>query len=172
VARIMCDHGNDLGTVADHAAKLFWMGIVPQRPSLVLDMQEQAKKSATHECYFGFKQHLDHHFVRYRGTDHRVHAMNVAVHSVHATGTLDCVEYEMKAPTGEVRKVQHAVGIVGPKKFTFAFPNALKSERVVVKIDSALPKSVHAAPVAGAAHAGSKRRTVRNQKHGKKTRPK
>jgi hypothetical protein len=164
VARILCDHGNDLGTVADHAAKLFWMGVVPQRPSIVLDMQEYAKKSEANECYFRFKQHLSHHFVRYQGTDHKVQAINVAVHSVHATGTLECVEYEMKTPTGEVRKVQHAVSVVGPKKLTFAFPNALKSDRVVVKIDSA--------SAATAPKASSKPQTNRRGGRGKKRTPK
>ena len=138
-ARLMCTHGKDFGTIRDFAARVFWRELLPQRPTILQEMYNYAVNSPHQQAYTKFTRPLNHHVVRYESEDYEVKSLEITVHAVYASGTLECKEFEMTSPSGDVTKVQHAYGVVGPKKFTLVFPNERDSERIILKVESATP---------------------------------
>jgi len=178
-ARLMCNHGKDFGTLRDFAARVFWRELWPQRPTIIQEMYEYAINSPHQEAYAKFHRPLDHHFVRFDSQDYKVKSLEITVHAVHASGKLECKEFKMISPSGEVTTIQHAEGVVGPKRFTLIFPNQPHSDRIILKVDSATPgrkpqqstKKKAQSKTSSNKRSAAKKRTSKKPRKAKKKKP-
>ncbi len=162
---VFCSHGTDLGTPVQFAMLKVSRELLPTRPTLFQELQQKAKESGGQSfATITLKPNHDH-FVRFRGSDYPLEEMTFSIHYVDDTAPMEYKTCQLISPTGDTTNIPFGEATVGGKKLQFLMPEGMKSEKIVVHVDSA------ASEPAGSQKTKQKKRT-RTKKRRKKTKRK
>jgi hypothetical protein len=135
-AHVYCTCGNDHGTVGAYAAHLAFHHVLPQKPKLLEELRRFAQKQPNGHAIATIRYPLTHFVIRLGGQDHEVTALVFRIHLVDALGGGRCTAYELTSTEGGKDVVHHLHSTVGGKSIDLILPKGLKSEKILLKIDS------------------------------------
>lgn len=135
--RVFCSHGTEFGVLKRFAKIKLSREFLPHHPNLLQILQQKAAESGG-ESIATITFPLNHdHIIRVQKKDYPLKQITAVIHYVDDTASLEYSTCQLASPTGEITEVPFALATVGGKKLQFAMPDGMKSEQIILRIDSA-----------------------------------
>lgn len=143
-ARIVCSCcEKDHGTVQEWANATAVQRLLPQNREARSALAQAAKQSGT--------AHLEVDLplctkwrIRYGSVYHKATHIRTRVHASSEKAPLECKQFDLALPDGNVKRVSQLQATLAGKQMTFLLPDGLKSQRIALRIDDKQSTTVNA----------------------------
>lgn len=77
------------------------------------------------------------HRIRFNEVDHSISTINLKVHAASGTAPLECKQFELRSPDGNVKLVSRMQSVVAGKTLSILMPDGAQSEQICLRIEDA-----------------------------------